>query len=139
MFGILDFLFASSFDAMVASLDKYAMHEQTNRAELTEYLGVDPVEVPWCAAFMNASLAEVGLKGTGQLTARSFLKIGKKVTEPKVGDIVVFKRGDSSWQGHVGYYMDAEGDMIYVFGGNQSDEVSVQGYPKKDVLGYRRF
>ena len=92
---------------------------------------------PWCAAFANAMLYEAGQKGTGALNARSFLNWGSKLTKPKVGCIVVFKRGNSSWQGHVAFFLRDLGDRIEVLGGNQSDSVSIGRYKKTDLLGYR--
>ena len=49
----------------------------------------------------------------------------------------VFKRGNSSWQGHVAFYLGETAGRIYVLGGNQSNSVSVTSYPKSKLLGYR--
>ena len=100
---------------------------------------IDPSKTAWCAAFINAALGASGGEGTGKLTARSFLNWGNPVDNPQQGDVVVFRRGNSEWQGHVGFYMgkDANGN-IRVLGGNQSDQVSVQTYSAADLLGYRR-
>ncbi|MFY9223123.1 MAG: TIGR02594 family protein [Blastocatellia bacterium] len=93
-------------------------------------------EVPWCASFVNWTLKEAGIKGTGSAMARSFLNWGKP-TEPKPGAVVVFSRGNNPSQGHVGFYLGTEGNMVKVLGGNQSDQVKVSYYPKSSVLGYR--
>lgn len=61
--------------------------------------------VPWCAAFANAMLRRAGYAGTGSLAARSFLNWGQSLKTPKPGCIVVFKRGNSSWQGHVAFFL----------------------------------
>ena len=96
-------------------------------------------ETPWCAAFVNSCLVEAGIKGTGKLNARSFLKWGVNSDYPKEGDIVVFWRGSkSSWKGHVGFYVGDSGRNIKVLGGNQSNKVCIQNYPKKRILGYRK-
>lgn len=93
---------------------------------------------PWCAAFVNATLAEAGLPVTGSFMARSFLKYGKPVTKPQTGDIVVFKRGAPP-SGHVAYYVkNHDSDYIVVLGGNQKDEVCMKLYRKDSILGYRR-
>lgn len=95
-------------------------------------------ETPWCAAFVNAVLHEAGYEGTGSLAARSFLKWGKRVYKPRIGDIVVFwRKAKNSWEGHVGFYVREEGNYVYCLGGNQSNKVSVVRYPKSRVLQYR--
>jgi uncharacterized protein (TIGR02594 family) len=92
--------------------------------------------IPWCSAFVNWVLREVGVKGTGSAAARSFLTWGKKC-DPEVGCVVVLQRGGPA-HGHVGFYVrDLGTDYIKVLGGNQSDCVKVSNYKKADVLGYR--
>lgn len=100
---------------------------------------VDPQMVAWCAAFVNSVLAANGIKGTGKLSARSFLGFGEATDAPNKGDIVVTKRGDDPAQGHVGFYdgTDARG-RIRVLGGNTGDKVGVSTYARTDVLGFRR-
>ncbi len=95
-------------------------------------------ETPWCAAFVNWTLAQAGARGTGSAAARSFLKWGTRLDEPRIGCIVVFKRGKHSWQGHVGFYMgrNSKGDVLCL-GGNQRDQVCVESYSSDKVLGYR--
>ncbi len=99
-------------------------------------------ETAWCAAFANAMLARAGFKGTGKLTARSFLDLeGAQVLDERdarEGDIVVFKRGNSTWQGHVSFFVAVKGDHVRCFGGNQSNGVNEASYKRSDVLGYRR-
>jgi len=121
--------------------------EQTHRAELKEFIGVDPVRTEWCAAFVNAVLNESGIAGSESvsqypLTARSFLEWGEEVDEPKPGDLVVFPRGNQGWQGHVGFYLGTSlinGETFYqILGGNQSNKVSIELYPARSKLGIRR-
>lgn len=115
------------------------MKERPNREELKALVGVDPATVAWCAAFMNAVLEKSGSKGTGSLSARSFLNWGTAVDQPGYGDVVVLKRGSSSAAGHVGFYEGTNPDgTIRVFGGNQSDGVRTSNFSRSDVLGYRR-
>ena len=115
------------------------MKERPNREELKNLVGVDPATVAWCAAFMNAVLDKAGSKGTGSLSARSFLNWGTATDNPGYGDVVVLKRGRSSSAGHVGFYegMNPDG-TIRVFGGNQSNGVGTANFKASDVLGYRR-
>lgn len=95
-------------------------------------------EVPWCSAYLNAVMKDLGLKGTNSLLARSWLEWGQKTSKPEMGDIVVFWReSKTSWKGHVAIYIAESEDSIYALGGNQSDEVSIAKYPKEKVLDYR--
>lgn len=74
--------------------------------------GVDikSAQTAWCAGFVNSSLEQVGVKGTGNLTASSFLDFGKKVKPEDVmkGDIAVADVG-KGWMkpgtpgNHVGF------------------------------------
>jgi uncharacterized protein (TIGR02594 family) len=100
---------------------------------------LSPAKTAWCAAFVNGALGATGQEGTGTLLARDFLNWGEEVKSPTKGDVVVFSRGNSSWQGHVGFYVgeNEDGD-IQVLGGNQSNKVSIQTYSRDDLLGFRR-
>lgn len=102
--------------------------------------GVKNDETAWCAAFVGAMLARSGVKGTGKLNARSYLEWGQPVErkDAKPGDVVIFKRGNSSWQGHVAFFVKDKGALIEVLGGNQSDAVNVKGYQASQLLGIRR-
>lgn len=93
--------------------------------------------VPWCAAFVGAMLERAGLKGTGALTARSYLTWGKPLKKPQPGAIMVFKRGNSSWQGHVAFYVTQDATHYHVLGGNQGNAVSIAKYKKEDLIGIR--
>jgi uncharacterized protein (TIGR02594 family) len=95
-------------------------------------------EIAWCAAYANWVLYKGGVKGTNSAAARSFLTLGKNAPSPLVGDIGIWPRGNSSWQGHVGFVFDVKGNQIYLLGGNQSNRVSVVIYRKDTALGFRR-
>jgi len=103
---------------------------------------LDPFTTPWCAAFVNACLAAVNLKGTGLVNARSFLTWGIKVDEDEAeeGDVIIFTRGGSTWQGHVAFFVEWEDDrgLVKVLGGNQSDKVCYAFYAQDRILGIRR-
>jgi hypothetical protein len=87
---------------------------------------ISPRTTAWCAAFVNASLADAGMKGTGSLAAASFYKYGKGVKGPvQTGDIAV-------WPHHVamltGETRQGPGGTEYqVIGGNQGGTISGQG------------
>jgi uncharacterized protein (TIGR02594 family) len=102
--------------------------------------GVKNDETAWCAAFVGAMLERAGMDGTGKLNARSYLDWGKPVErkDAQPGDIVVFKRGNSSWQGHVAFFVKDRGALIDVLGGNQSNAVNIKGYQSSQLLGIRR-
>lgn len=97
-------------------------------------------ETAWCAAFANYVLQQAGYDLTGELNARSFLKLeGEPMDEPQIGDLAIFWReSPNSWKGHVGFYVRSEGHNIYVLGGNQNNEVNIKPYPRARLLGYVR-
>jgi uncharacterized protein (TIGR02594 family) len=101
-------------------------------------------ETAWCSAAMNTWAVEAGLKGTGSLLARSWLKWGNKVllkdfiTKPRSGVVAVFKRGNSSWQGHVALTTGRlRGNEIEILGGNQSNSVNKKWANLDDLLDLR--
>jgi uncharacterized protein (TIGR02594 family) len=120
--------------------------EKENRSELKSLTGVDPVRIEWCAAFANAILEKSNIKSNKDhryaLTARSFLDWGTSVEEPEMGDIVVFPRGDVSWQGHVGFFVKQQviDDELYyyILGGNQKNSVNVTLFPASKAIDIRR-
>lgn len=130
------------YDIDVA-LDYLGYHENDNREELEQLLRVDPVRVPWCAAFVNAILRENDIPDTGSFLARSYLDWGISVDDPQYGDILVFERGTEDWQGHVGFYIGKyeKDDIEYymVLGGNQNDSVTIQYYSTQKLIDIRRY
>ena len=102
--------------------------------------GVTNDETAWCAAFVGAMLRRAGVKSTGALNARSYLDWGTPVDRKNAqpGDVVIFKRGNSSWQGHVAFFVKDRGALIDVLGGNQSNAVNVKGYQAAALLDIRR-
>ncbi len=100
-------------------------------------LGATNDEVPWCAAFACWCIETSGIKSPHKANARAFLDWGQEVEEPYEGCVVVFRRGISLWQGHVGFFIKYEEGMIQVLGGNQGDQVCIRNYPAASVLGFR--
>ena len=108
------------------------MNERKDRVTLKEFMGIDPVRVEWCAAFVNSVLTEIGVDSTKSLMARSYLDWGVPTDTPSPGDIMVFSRGSNGWQGHVGFYVATvkykEQNYWIVLGGNQDNSVSYRLY-----------
>jgi uncharacterized protein (TIGR02594 family) len=131
------------------ALSQYGVKEITGRnhnktivdyAKESGFEWVNDDETPWCSIFINWVAFKACLERTKSAVARSWLKVGVPVLSPETGDVVVFKRGNSTWQGHVGIYIsEAENSQINVLGGNQSNAVKISSYDKKDLLGYRRL
>lgn len=113
-------------------------------------------ETAWCSAFVNWVCLKAGYERSEKLNARSWLDVGveiiRKVTidlttlypikeiNKELGDIVVLWRNkkDSDY-GHVGFYIKEDEDYVWILGGNQNNQVSIEKYPKSRVLGYRRL
>lgn len=132
-----------------SAFDYLEKGERTDRQELREFLGVDPVRTEWCAAFVNQILALHDIPGSESvsdvpLMARSFLTWGDKIEPDYIqpGDIVVFPRGNQGWQGHVGFYigsLEKNGVEYYlILGGNQNNEVNMDYFAANRALGIRR-
>lgn len=106
--------------------------------------GVGKEGWPWCAIFANAMLALAGEQGTKSAGAQSFAnapKLFRKIKTPILGCIVVFWRGSrKSGLGHVGFYNGEKGNYISVVGGNESDMVREEMFPKNarsfGLIGY---
>lgn len=94
-------------------------------------------ETSWCSSFVNWCVEVSGFQGTKSAAARSWLNWGESLNEPREGCIIVFKRGNKPWQGHVGFYIGSQDNHILVLGGNQGNEVNISSYPKSRLLGYR--
>lgn len=119
------------------------LHERYHRRDLQAMIGVDPSRTAWCAAYVDYVLDVVfDLEGTDSLLAKSYLNWGISVREPDLWDVVVFERNGPGWEGHVGFYMGEtviDGRTYYwILGGNQNDAVTVELYPRSEVLGIRR-
>jgi len=93
----------------------------------------------WCAAFVGAMLKRAGVKPSGSLMARSYLRWGV-ATPCKLGAVAVLWRGSpSASTGHVGFLISSTPSRITILGGNQGSAgtVSTETFPKSRVLGYR--
>lgn len=95
-------------------------------------------ETPWCAAFVGAMLHRANIKPSGSLMARSYLKYGKELSEPRIGAIAIFPRSGDPSSGHVAF-VDAvsdDGATISVLGGNQHDCVCVVHRKTSEALAF---
>jgi len=106
-------------------------------------IGIDGVEddsqIAWCSAALNFICKKLNYERSGELSARSWLKMPITVLKPSMGDIVVlWRESPKSWKGHVGLYISEDAKNVYILGGNQGDSVCILPYPKERVLGYRR-
>lgn len=100
----------------------------------------------WCSALENAIFYYAKMTGhmTHSLLARSWLdapnmqKIALK--DAQYGDIIIMKRGGSSWQGHVTNFVKwvSKGQSFRAKGGNQSDKINTETYSTANVIGVRR-
>lgn len=132
--------------ALSLAASKVGMNENDQREAIKDYLttggaNLDPATTAWCAAFVNSTLQQTGVEGTGSNMARSFLDWGQPVEQPQAGDVAVFSRGDPNGPyGHVGFFQgyDENGNIL-VLGGNQGDAVSVSPYSPDALLGFRRY
>lgn len=93
--------------------------------------------VAWCAAFVGACLDRSGITSSGSLLARSYLTWGEAAGDDCIGAIAVFSRGTDQTQGHVGFLVGTAEDNLVILGGNQSDAVSVEFFPRDRLLGLR--
>jgi len=99
-------------------------------------------ETAWCSAFVGAMAELTGYETTGKLNARSWLEAGDgiELRDARPGDVAVFWRSSpASWKGHVGFFVEQDGDKIKVLGGNQGNKVSIASYPRTRLLGVRRI
>jgi uncharacterized protein (TIGR02594 family) len=150
----------SGYDVLKSMI---GLHEVRDNKKIRDFLkkhsikndlNYDPATTAWCALIANAAERAAGNPGNGKALARSFLTYGTpifdrakkigKLTDGKKGDIVIFERGGSTWQGHIAYLDGYERGrdsniLIRTIGGNQSDSVSVGWYPSHRLLGIRRI
>jgi len=92
----------------------------------------------WCAVFMGAILKRSGLQYLVTSLARNYESYGTKVEGATIhdqlnnavrGDIVtMYRQGEASGYGHVGFYVSHTSTRVSLLGGNQSDTLKVSSY-----------
>lgn len=101
--------------------------------------GYSDDSIAWCglfAAIVSYRRNKVAKEVVKEpLWARNWLKYGVRPQQPGLGDVLVFERGSG---GHVGFYVGEDINNYHVFGGNQSDAVTITRISKKRLLGARR-
>lgn len=107
-------------------------------------------EVAWCSALPNFIFGLLKLPRSKSLRARSWLNVGTSVplinAEPGF-DLCIFKRGEGPQPdktvldapGHVAFFVADLGNLVRVFGGNQSDAIGYGRFPVEDLLDIRRI
>ena len=101
--------------------------EVDHNEELSDFLGIDPEETPWCAALLTACLKACDKPALG-LRARDYAAYGEE-GDGSVGDIAV-------WRSHVGVVCDEDGNII---GGNVSNMVKQSPPADSDKDWFRNF
>lgn len=101
------------------------------------YLGTNPTgrKSLWCAEFMNMMERKMGRPGTGSAMAKSFANYGRRVSNPRPGDIAVLSRKGG---GHVGYVISVSGNKVKLISGNHSRKVGIGTYPRSRVIAFVR-
>lgn len=101
------------------------------------YLGGNPTghSRRWCAYFMNFVERKAGRRGTGSGMARSYANYGRRVSNPRPGDIAVLRRRGG---GHVGYVMLVSGSKVTLISGNHGRKVGIGTYPRSRVVAFVR-
>lgn len=96
-------------------------------------------DIAWCAVAQTAicllANKEVPFTGYDRLRAKSFLKFGIPVSEPMLGDVMVFSRTGG---GHVGMYIGEDKDCYHIAGGNQSNQFNIIRIAKNRLTATRR-
>lgn len=126
--------------AVDLALQEKGLHERKDREAIKEYLknggvNLDPATTAWCAAFVNSTLAQTGMKGTGSMAAGSFQNWGaaSDAEHVKKGDVLVnrtYSPRTGMMGSHVGFatgdvQRDEQGRVtsMKMISGNESDMV----------------
>jgi len=100
----------------------------------------DDSAIAWCSIWMNDVAKAASAEHTSSASARSWLDVGVPIDMPEPGDVVIlWRESKTSWKGHVGLFVSEVGDVINILGGNQGNAVSIKGYRRSRLLGYRRL
>lgn len=92
--------------------------------------------VPWCGLFMAVVAKRAGKPlVSSPLWALSWSKFGEQGGQPRLGDVLTFKREGG---GHVTLYVGEDATCYHCLGGNQSDAVSITRIKKDRLYAVRR-
>ena len=95
--------------------------------------------LPWCAGFISYCLKKAGYNLPYFLRAKSYLRIGKKVTIPQAGDLIIFSRQGG---GHIEIISKVTKNNIWTIGGNVgsfSAKVREFKYNRNNILRLLAF
>lgn len=85
-------------------------------------------EQPWCGLFMGIVAKRAGYTPPFMcIRAFAWREFGTAVTDPCLGDILVFVRAGG---GHVGIYVGEDPMTFHILGGNQGDCVKIARVPR---------
>ena len=106
----------------------------------------DDSSIAWCSCWMHLIAENNCLENpaaNGHPTpgmAKSWLTVGEKIDNPLPGDVAIFWRGSpSAGTGHVALYCNRIGSEVFVFGGNQSNAITLSAYSVNRLIGFRRL
>lgn len=118
---------------LVTAAQKYiGLQERRNRAALKRILGVDPVRIPWCGAFLGKVVRSNGGKPPkGYLKASNWSRWGARARGPVAGSVAVMR-------GHVLVVTHVDGGRVCGISGNSSNAVSRKCYARRKIIAYRR-
>lgn len=95
--------------------------------------------LPWCMTFMMFVLKNSGLNYLPSAHALDLPHCSTKVTEPVIGDVALFHRGNpESLEGHVGFFIKDLGNHISILSADWSNSVGFGKEPKSSLIGYYR-
>lgn len=108
-------------------------------------------EVPWCSSFLNRLAWLLRLPRSKDARARSWLTVGVPMSlgaaQPGGNDVVILKRGEGvqpgpeviAAPGHVIVFGGLSDNDVLGVSGNMQNGVTVDRFPRVDVLGVRRL
>ena len=142
---------SATADAVDRATSLLGAHENRNRGQVNAFLrqggvDIDAAQTAWCAAFVNSALQQVGVDGSGKLTASSFLDWGQKIDPSEVmkGDVLVDHRGRRPGEvgAHVGFAtgatrMGPRGLELQMVSGNASDQVKQEWHAASQLEARR--
>ena len=101
--------------------------------------GFSDDQTPWCASFVKWCLkqASVSTDGiTGMARSASRASSMEKLDKPLYGCIAVLSRPPNPSSGHIAFLQGIQGGRLKLLGGNQSNAVTISGYPSGRLIGF---